>query len=437
MTRTQSTSRWIAAAALLAACSSSNHEATQPPVKAPVALAASDAAVVAPTPVEPDPAAATPDAQPAPPPAPTGASFAQEAKLLYRVAACGGQEPLPATIDAKVVERHCKWIADKVDKFRKEYFEGGRAFFDAIVPADAPTTVVYPFGGGDLISALVAFPRATEITTISLELAGDPRRIDTLDKRHLADSLSSLRAEIGGLLSVGSNTSVNLSAGQRNDLPAQVSSFLMGLAAGGYEPVDMRYFTLEADGAIHYYEQAEIDAIEAAEVRAKKRKGDWQSPAFSEAFANVELTYRKIGETQLRVHRHFGWNLGDDYLKTHDELIKHLEAKGKVTILTKGGSYMLWRSDFHVIRDYMLGHLAWMLSDSTGIPPTYAKKAGMVQETYGRYDGAFLEGAEQGLTSLSDEFRALWRKQPYRKLPFRFGYVDMNKQAHLVVTRPQ
>jgi hypothetical protein len=61
----------------------------------------------------------------------------------------------------------------------------------------------------------------------------------------------------------------------------------------------------------------------------------------------------------------------------------------------------------------------------------------MVQDTYGRYDGAFLEGAEQGLTGLSNEFRALWRKNPYKKLPFRFGYVDMNKQAHLVVTRPQ
>ena len=43
-----------------------------------------------------------------------------------------------------------------------------------------PKTVVYPFGGGDLLSALVAFPDATEITTISLEQAGDPRRLRTL-----------------------------------------------------------------------------------------------------------------------------------------------------------------------------------------------------------------------------------------------------------------
>ena len=58
----------------------------------------------------------------------------------------------------------------------------------------------------------------------------------------------------------------------------------------------------------------------------------------------------------------------------------------------------------------------------------------MIQETYGYYSGAFLEGA-QG-TQNDEDFLALWAQQPRRKLPFRFGYVDKDKQAHLVVTRP-
>jgi hypothetical protein len=426
---------WIAA---LAACSSSHQEAA-PPAPAPKAQAnvpvpvpdASAPAAVAPIDAgvtTPPTTATTPDKLP-------GADFTAEAKLLYRVAACGNDDPLPASIDAKVVDRHCKWVRDKEQGFRKQYFEGGRTFFEKIIPHDIPSVVVYPFGGGDLISALVAFPDATEITTISLELAGDPRRIDTIDKHHLEDSLSALRVQIGGMLSVGSNTSENLSASQQNDLPGQVSSFLMGLAAGGYEPVGMRYFTIQPDGTLHYLEQSEIDAID--KERAKKRKGDWESPNFSEAFANVEIRYKKIGEDTIRVHRHIGWNLGNDYLKQHGEVLAHLEAKGKVTVLVKGASYLLWGGGFSMIRDYLLGHLAWMLSDSTGIPPRYARKAHMVQVTYGRYDGAFLDGAEQHQTRDSDDFRALWRSQPHRGLPFRFGYVDMNKQAHLLVTKPR
>lgn len=380
-----------------------------------------------------------------------GVDFISDAKLLYRVAACGGSDPVDPKIE-KVVEKHCKAINEKLEPFKKQYFEKGHDWFAKVVPADAPKTVVYPFGGGDLISALVAFPEATDVTTISLELAGDPRRLKTLSPNALASSLGGLRAEIGGLISVGSNTSENLSNGQRNELPAQVSSFMMGLVAGGYEPVSMRYFKLDDAGDIHYLEQTDIDALDA-EAKAKiakdakkaaldpaykaksHLKADWLSPSFSLAFSNVEIQYKKIGEQTIRTHRHIAWNLGDDYMKKHPELVRFLEKKGSVTVLVKGASYLLWRPDFARVRGYLLDHLAWMLSDSTGIPPAYAKPAGMIQETYGRFDGAFLEGAQTN--KANEAFVELWTTQKKRALPFRFGYVDMNKQAHLVVTKPR
>ena len=104
-------------------------------------------------------------------------------------------------------------------------------------------------------------------------------------------------------------------------------------------------------------------------------------------------------------------------------------------MLVKGASYLLWHPGFSLIRGYILDHLKWMLSDSTGVPPKFAKSAGMVQETYGTYTGAFLEGYQA--TKHDEDFIALWAGQKKRKLPFRFGYVDMKKQAHLVVTRPR
>jgi hypothetical protein len=76
-----------------------------------------------------------------------------------------------------------------------------------------------------------------------------------------------------------------------------------------------------------------------------------------------------------------------------------------------------------------------MLSDSTGIAPTYATPAGMVQETFGYYGGAFLEGAR--FNKHDQAFIELWRKNPRKKLPFRFGYVDAVGSAHLVITKPK
>jgi hypothetical protein len=76
-----------------------------------------------------------------------------------------------------------------------------------------------------------------------------------------------------------------------------------------------------------------------------------------------------------------------------------------------------------------------MLSDSTGIPPKYARPAGMIQETYGIYTGAFLEGVQDSPNDA--DMIDLWHGQKRRRLPFRFGYVDKDKQAHLLVTRPR
>jgi hypothetical protein len=156
------------------------------------------------------------------------------------------------------------------------------------------------------------------------------------------------------------------------------------------------------------------------------------------AFTNSELSFRKLGDPRapLVVHRHIAANLADNAL-AGSPLSKYLESRGRIAAMTKAASYLLWLNNFSTIRNYLLGHAAWMISDSTGIPPMYARKAGMVQDTYGRFTGAFLEGAEAGGKRHSDDFRALWAKNKKRRLPFRFGYIDAEKNAHLLVTRPR
>ncbi len=386
-------------------------------------------------------------------------NFATELQLLFRIAACGSDTALPATMapdDVVTIAAHCRAIAQRIAKYRSSYMTLAQPFLAALTPPDVPTTLLYPFGGGDLLSALVAFPKATSITTISLELAGDPRRITTLHGPALRQSLGALRSQIGGLLSVGSNTSENLSAQQRNELPGQVSSFLLGLATVGATPIALRFFRIDIEGTLHYVTDDELAALEhagldaprqrgpatagtAKSALATRRKTTWNSPNFAEAFANVEIEFHLAGETTTRIHRHIGWNLASEYLVDHPELLAYLTqltAPGRIAVLVKGASYLLWHREFATIRTFLLDHLAWMLSDSTGIPPAFASAAHMQQTTYGDYDGAFLPGAEAGWTSHSDAFRKLWRSQPRRRLPFRFGYVDAAKQAHLLVTQP-
>src|SRR5207302_379863 len=103
-------------------------------------------------------------------------------------------------------------------------------------------------------------------------------------------------------------------------------------------------------------------------------------------------------------------------------------AKGKVAAMTKAASYLIWASYFSGIRDYLLHNMVWMASDSTGIPLRFAKKAGFAQTTYGTFTGAFLDDANK---DTSDAMVEQWTSQPHRKLPFRYGYPDIDKHVHL------
>ncbi|MGE5180715.1 MAG: hypothetical protein ACM31C_01570 [Acidobacteriota bacterium] len=358
-----------------------------------------------------------------------GAEFLPEAKLVYRVAACAGDAPVPPALKP-VVDRHCADILPYLDKYRAKYLVDARAWFVAKEPKDLPAAVVYPFGGGDLISALVPFPDATEITTISLELAGDPRGVGELAPDELDKDLLQFRKQIGLLVANGSNSSINLSNAQRNAVPAQLASHLLGLAAVKADLVSVRYFTIADDGSLHYLERDEIDADRD---HARSLRGNWKAPRFARSFANVEVRYRLPGEVTTRVHRHIAWNLDDRHLREQPQLLAHLAHKGKVSVLVKGASYLLWLADFSVMRGYLLDHLAWMVSDSTGIPPNLAR--GMKQDTFGAFHGPIIDKVED--RPEDDATRELWKHNKAQALPFRFGYLDKDGDPHVMITHPR
>ena len=364
--------------------------------------------------------------------APAGADFGPQAKQFYRVVACSNADPLPAELDAAMVGKHCEEMAKRYQQFTETYVTPARAFFAEKRPASLPTTVVYPFGGGDLGSALVTYPDARDITTISLEHAGDPTRLGSLDKAHLKTALGNYRNAIAGLLSLHDSTSENMRKLERGGIPGQLSFHITGLTALGFEPVSLKFFTINDDGTLHYLTQAEIDAL--APKKAKKVKGGWVDTDFSEAFTNMEITFRKAGDATapLITHRHIAANLADKPFKGSG-LEKFLLAKGKVVAITKAASYLLWDSSFAGIRTYLTANMAWMASDSTGVPPAAAKKAGFTQTTYGTYTGAFLDEANKEVDA---QMVKLWATQTHRKLPFRYGYPDHDKNLHLMITAP-
>lgn len=358
-----------------------------------------------------------------------GQDFTREAKLLFRIVACAGSDPVPAGLEA-AVEGHCKALRPLMEAYREKYVRGPQDFLQSLQPRGLPASVVYPFGGGDLLSALTTYKDLGEVTTLSLEHSGDPRRIVGIDAERLEDSLLRVRKGVSGLLWLSDSTSENMIQLQRGEIPGQLAFFLIGLAVHGQEPSGLRYFRVEPDGSLRYLTEAGIEALEGH--KAKQLNTVWKSPDFSVAFSNSELEFRPQRSNEpLRVHRHIAANLMDGPLARDPRVLKHLEHKGRVAAMTKAASYTLWSKNFSRVRNYLLAHLEFMVSDSTEIPPQYAAAAGLVQETYGKFDGPFLEANMKD----GEDFCALWAGQPKRELKFRYGYVDVLRQNHLLVTK--
>jgi hypothetical protein len=206
---------------------------------------------------------------------------------------------------------------------------------------------------------------------------------------------------------------------------------LLGMVATGYEPLELRYFRIEPDGSLHYYSSEEIAKLHGKQAKSKGYR--WKKPDHSIAFSNMELKIRRIDNGHRVTFRHIAYNLDNKHFKSSG-LRKHLEAKGKVSTMTKAASYLLYRNDFSVIRQYLIDNMAIMFSDATGIPPWIAKKHKLRQFTFGSYAGTF--HPHPSFKQYDGRLSRFWRRQKHRKLPFKYGYADARGKAHMMITTP-
>jgi len=406
-----------------AACRSENHE-THPPASATPPVLATDASAAhdGSSALDASASAAATDAgatSTEAPEAPDGTPFDKEVKAAFRVAACGGDDSLvPAHVDRALVDQHCAMMKSAYDEYRREWLDVAMPFIAKLRPSSLPPTVVYPFGGGDLVSALATYPDATEFTTVSLEIAGDIRPIDKPDNKRLAADLTNLREHLGKLFLKAHSRTINLDLESHGAVPGEVGFTMAALVIHGFEPVTFRYFSFRPDGSLRYLTEAEI------EKNAKV-------PGRAGPFSNAEIRFRRPGDTKVRVLRHVAYDLSDKHLKRSPALVKHLETKGKVAAMTKAASHLLWDDEnFSVIRDYLMKNTDWMISDTTGVPPRIAKKYGFSQDVYGQYEWPEPFGKPNNADATA--FHKLFANaQP---ISFRYGYPDNKSHGHIVVT---
>jgi hypothetical protein len=347
--------------------------------------------------------------------------FIDDAKALLVVGACANGAP-PSQIKPEIITAHCTKVRAAQDEYRKSWLGVATEFFAAHVPAGIPKVVVYPFAGGDLSTALTVYPDADEITTLSLEPAGDPTALGRLSEKQLKASLATVATELGSLYRANFSVTMNMIGAMRSgQLPTQLIFGLSALTLHGYEPVSLRYFRLTKDGEIHYLTDDDLKTIDGIKDVGKRNR----------EYANIELRFRKQGKTREQVYRHIMANLDDKHIKASPAALAYLEKKGTVSGMTKAASYLLTFDDFKTMRKYVIDHVAWMVSDSTGLAPTYGTPAGFEYETWGTFETSNMTAGR----SIQNVWKKMFSDQPKRALAFRFGYPDGKHRGHLIIMK--
>ena len=67
------------------------------------------------------------------------ADFTSDARLIYRVAACAGSDPLPAAVDVRALKDHCQEVNDEIADYRRGWIDRAAPFIAKSAPPASPT----------------------------------------------------------------------------------------------------------------------------------------------------------------------------------------------------------------------------------------------------------------------------------------------------------
>jgi len=364
--------------------------------------------------------------------APQGRDFIREARYLHHFLVAVSNEA-PAGVSPAEYAKHREYMESQRQRFRSEYNDKIGPFMRSIRPSGDTKTVVYPFGGSDLAVAIACFPLAEEIVTISLESAGDPRRLPLTNAATLRTALATVRKYLGTYYTEHDNSYDNVWGMENGVLPAQLTFSLGEAAIFGMAPMSLRFFRVESNGTFHYYDDAEIASME--KTKGVKIHGGWFNPKCSHAFLNMEVRFLRPDGRPF-VHRHISANLENSFY-SNSGLEKYLLGLGKVDVMTKGASYLPWRPDFSAISRYMLGAGDFMCADATGILPWHAEQAGSRVSVYGSFLAAYIATNDSIGKSNSLALRKYFKEKATGQVPVRFGYGDRGGEKHMIVYRPK
>jgi len=279
----------------------------------------------------------------------------------------------------------------------------------------ATTTLLYPFGGPDLVTASALFPAAAATVLLGLEPVGNLPDLDAAT----AEWRAAFFADLGEL----------------------VSGFLLR----GYfitQEMNEVYSRGKVDGAlpvIAFFLGRTGCAVAGVERLEPGAGGDWIAKPYSRTDTRprrpygVRIDYRKPGEAALRSVYYFSCDVENRAFGPDSPLFRFLAGLERVTTFVKSGSYLLHWDNFSTLRGLVLERSLFVLQDDTAVPYRHFVDRGWEVRLFGRYATPVRDFTNVEQPDLRRAYEEAGPSVP--PLPFHFGYRWRSELDNLLLAR--
>lgn len=266
-------------------------------------------------------------------------------------------------------------------------------------------SVFYMFSGPDFLYPSALFPNAQTYILCGREPVGPIPDIDKLSGAELPKALAKLRRSLDSVL----NWSFFITEKMKGDLShTQLSGTLPVL-----------YVFLARTGAT--IESVSLVSLDSDGNLAENGKTHGVRIVFANSSGGQQTVY------------YFSTDLSDDGIKREPGFMKFCESQAPGLTLLKAASYLMHRTRFPQVRDFLLNCSKVIVQDDSGIPEKFFDGNKWNVRFCGKYAGPIRSFRKFWQPDLAKSYAAA----PAIPLAFGFGYEWRPNRSSLIIATPK
>ena len=305
--------------------------------------------------------------------------------------------------------RHARFFDQNWEKFTRGRLAPMREWAAKELDASQTATVFYPFSGPDFINAFTLFPRAKTYLLVALEPVGE---LPDFSKRNEPNFFASLQRSLYDLLYLDFFLTNKMKASiSKSELKGTLPVLLFFLAREKARVLDVQHWVMKPDGTIE----------ESPGTGPRERAA---------GIPGVRIVFTSPGETDNQTLYYFQFNLGNDSFGRNQPFVSFLQSFGPMTSFTKAASYLMFKSRFSAVRQFILNQSLYVLQGDSGIPMKHFDPEEWNLRFYGTYAGPISLFRNCYQADMANRYRKAEDIQP---LPFGIDYRHRARTSNLML----